>query len=406
MPMADPLEFAGCVYASPGDVDLRSRPDGTSYPFSLTKEQVLNMRFVDLPVCVEHATVNRKVGRVVDSAVDPRTGHAAVKFKFDDTAAGHAAARLVREGIARELSLHHQYFPDTERVKPVEVSVCFKGARKGSVIYKNKEFEELKMASSAAPPPQEMPAPPIAVAASDAQDPSPAEPAAPPADEPEASARTGNPLQDKIETIARNIPAEQQEDFFNFVGAIIQDANEQRAKNVQLRDVQKIMEENNKDVASQVVGVLADMFKAHVPELFAGYDELTTKKVTEELTNCPTFVQTFGRSIPVAASAIGHKITRSAGVAAAAEAAKNKACEQLNLYQNAGVVLPPGSPWAAPAREPVAVEASNAKRQRQEETPRTATPRWLADAIGNYPNEYTKHVMRKDDLPQNTYRGN
>ena len=141
----DEMEFTGCVYPRPGDTDIRVDADGREYPFSLTKAQVAEMDFVGLPIRLEHAersTVGA-VGRVVDVAQDPTTRRTAVKFRLDDTPAGNAAAAFIERDHTRDLSLQHLYHHEDASVTPVEISLCVKGARPGSHIYKGREFEDL-----------------------------------------------------------------------------------------------------------------------------------------------------------------------------------------------------------------------------------------------------------------------
>lgn len=126
-------EYTGCVYAAPraneADVEWRRDASGRPFPWDLTRAQMKEMRLEGLPVRLEHvekekSTYDNEVGRVVDVARDPRTGYTAVKWKFHKNAAGQAARALVDMGRVGELSLGHQYFPDTSSVEAREVGRC------------------------------------------------------------------------------------------------------------------------------------------------------------------------------------------------------------------------------------------------------------------------------------------
>lgn len=104
--------------------------------FVLTRQQfdTLRSRLVGLPIRVEHA--NTTVGRVVAaSLVGDREE---VEWELEDNAAGWAAAKLTDLNAIRELSLKHAVFADG-RLDPIEVSLCERGARPGTVIVKASE---------------------------------------------------------------------------------------------------------------------------------------------------------------------------------------------------------------------------------------------------------------------------
>ncbi|KAK3233634.1 hypothetical protein CYMTET_56086 [Cymbomonas tetramitiformis] len=100
------------------------------------------MQLVDLPVCVEHGGPAR--GRVVAQRTHPTTGHTVVDFKLDPGVAANALRRLAATGRLRDLSLCHHLIPKDEedadierwRKVPVEISLCMRGGRPGTHIYK------------------------------------------------------------------------------------------------------------------------------------------------------------------------------------------------------------------------------------------------------------------------------
>ena len=145
----DPNVFTGCVYNDP-----RERPEDVewvldpvtnerSHPWDLTKAQIRGMDLSNLPVMIEHMdspehkdVYGNEVGRTISSSIDPVTGKTDITYRLHDTHAGFAAKTLTKLGSIKELSLHHTYYPSTGQVTAIEVSLCAKGARSGTQIYK------------------------------------------------------------------------------------------------------------------------------------------------------------------------------------------------------------------------------------------------------------------------------
>ncbi len=147
-------EYTGCIYADPcasvDKVSWRRDASGRDFPWDLTKTQVASLDLKNLPIRLEHvekekSTYNNEarlrivrivvfhrtvhlrnafvqVGRIVDVARDSETQYTAIKFRFHNTPAGHAARALVDNGKVGELSLGHHYYPDTGRVEAREVN--------------------------------------------------------------------------------------------------------------------------------------------------------------------------------------------------------------------------------------------------------------------------------------------
>ena len=101
--------------------------------YQLTRAQFAALRplLVGLPIRVEHA--KNTVGRVV--AASAEGDREFVEWELDDNASGWTAAKLTDMDAVRELSLKHVMYADG-RLSPVEVSLCEKGARPGTVIVK------------------------------------------------------------------------------------------------------------------------------------------------------------------------------------------------------------------------------------------------------------------------------
>jgi len=114
--------------------DYGDPPRDSHYVLTRQQFDTLRARLVGLPIRVEHA--NTTVGRVVAaSIVDNREE---VEWELEDNAAGWAAAKLTDLNAIRELSLKHAVFADG-RLDPIEVSLCERGARPGTVIVKASE---------------------------------------------------------------------------------------------------------------------------------------------------------------------------------------------------------------------------------------------------------------------------
>jgi hypothetical protein len=148
------MEFAGCLYETPtpdgGEREwVVDSPTGEPYPFDLTVSEIKNMAIVGVPIKIEHTMkgfeAGDEVGRVVDTCVDPKTGYTACKFKLHDTGPGRVLRSLIDNKTVDSLSLGHLYHRDQRTVEAQEVSVCFKGARSGTRLYKQlAEFDVLK----------------------------------------------------------------------------------------------------------------------------------------------------------------------------------------------------------------------------------------------------------------------
>ena len=166
------MEFAGCLYEKPtavgGARDWRVDPNtGATYPFDLTVAELKNMKITGVPIKIEHTEkgfeTGDEVGRVTDACVNSKTGYTACKFALHDTLPGRTIRRLIENNSLDSLSLGHLYDRTDNSVEAQEVSVCFKGARCGTRVYKElSEYEEHKSIAMDSTPQ------PAAVAAEDA----------------------------------------------------------------------------------------------------------------------------------------------------------------------------------------------------------------------------------------------
>lgn len=128
--------FGGLIVVQPPE-HLSYDPALLRTPEVLTREQQLELtraqawrlvqKLVGKPMRSEHSRV--KVGEVVNAYIDDQ-GNACVRFELDDTEEGRRQARMIDAGYTRELSLAHYLGTD----EALEVSICFEGAREGTVI--------------------------------------------------------------------------------------------------------------------------------------------------------------------------------------------------------------------------------------------------------------------------------
>ncbi|KAK3255202.1 hypothetical protein CYMTET_35675 [Cymbomonas tetramitiformis] len=96
--------FTGCIYADPPQC-----ADGAKFT-DLTKDELRGMRFVGLPIKVEHEGPSR--GVVVDQHTDDSTGYTTVSFELDEGYTGEALTRMIKSGSLPDLSLCHNVFFD------------------------------------------------------------------------------------------------------------------------------------------------------------------------------------------------------------------------------------------------------------------------------------------------------
>jgi hypothetical protein len=168
------MEFAGCLYEAPtpdgGARDWRVDPTtGKRFPFDLTVSELRYMKIKGVPIRIEHAEAGFKdttVGKVVDVCVHPKTGYTACKFELHDTVAGRTIRRMITNGSIDSLSLGHMYHHGQKQAMDAkEVSICFKGARSGTRLYKKTQEYDTFKAKAEMDPSAQAPIVPPAVAA-------------------------------------------------------------------------------------------------------------------------------------------------------------------------------------------------------------------------------------------------
>jgi hypothetical protein len=139
--------FWGCIYDSP--VGRGAIPG----PRDLTIDEIKSMNLIGLPIRVEHQEGD--VGRVIDCRIDPLTGKTEVCFELSTSPSGIAARSMIQNESIRQLSLKHLVYPNRVMV-PEEVSLCIKGARPQTDVYKTKNYKGSGLTTSIEAQPYEV----------------------------------------------------------------------------------------------------------------------------------------------------------------------------------------------------------------------------------------------------------
>lgn len=134
--MAGPEEHQGILYAG-----LPPREGHwTDVTYDEMKNWVDRGEIVKLPLFIDHNTFTDPVGKVTRSWVDPRTRNAWIGFQLNqENPLGLAAERRLKTAVKPLcLSLsHHAMNPK----RPVEISLCEKGMRAGTMIVRASESD-------------------------------------------------------------------------------------------------------------------------------------------------------------------------------------------------------------------------------------------------------------------------
>jgi hypothetical protein len=365
--------------------------------FVLTRLQfdTLRSRLVGLPIRVEHA--NTTVGRVVAASLVGNREE--VEWELEDNAAGWAAAKLTDLNAIRELSLKHAVFADG-RLDPIEVSLCERGARPGTVIVKASEASAAEasaqyklhgaaiskeqsaaataMASPAdavavvppagTPAPaqqavQQQPAVEAAPVATNAvvEDAAPAPVAAEGAEQAAAGLKRKR-LDDPI-SFLRNISgkitdAEALQSIAELIGEAVEDKIATQHEVDQLRQAKALLEkaqdaskESAKTIVSDVVSVLSDLYSRFAPNVKLTEEQKSEfSSLMEQNPNALNYV----RPLVVAASAMAAVQATSTTVQVHSNAALDQAIAKIGALQNQlGTAKRMNAPVAATTAAPV-----------------------------------------------------
>ena len=241
------------------------------------------------------------MARVVDVARHPETGYTAVKFLFNDTPSGHAAKRLVDRSKITELSLGHKYYPDTGRAEPTEISLCFKGARTGTRIFKEGEFDRLKSMSTA-----DANVSNLATAGKAMEAPEPTKEVTEPLANESVNAKEkvvsdgGDSMENFLENISKNLPEKDRLKLWQTVGGMMETtekymdaAKKAEEKNKILEDAARAMSDNNNAVAANIVDVVYNLIEHYAGDTLPSVTEVSfdntqkfKKKSSPTLTFC------------------------------------------------------------------------------------------------------------------------
>jgi len=443
------MEFTGCVYETPcaSKTDVEWRVDaksGSRYPIDLTRAELAGMELVGLPVRVEHmdrpehkSVYNNEVGTVTGVSTDPATGKTDVTYVLHDNTAGLVAKTLTKNGTIKDLSLNHSYFPDTQAVVPVEISLCAQGARKGTHIYKQPPIIGIKasandtptansrapMASNEQTAVAAVTAPPQAMDAStsDQQPAAPehgGEPAAAAAPAPEVAAPknppTGATHIEFLETIGDKVgdPTLVKE-LYDRVGNLMkygaqknESARELQMKLDVLEDANNRIKENNSQTAEQMIAVMNDLYRQFSPANVMS--DNAAQEASKALVESPHLLKAL-QGVPVMASAITINASSKAQVD---KQMQNDALQRQLMESKAAVALyekqlgtmnSEVSLWA-PSEQPQQQQQPQQQPQQQQQQPvqvaasgatlhhkraRTSgsaglLPNWVREQCGNY----------------------
>ena len=434
-------EYTGCVYENPRETTATvnwhfDEKSGQKIPLDLTKSQLSGMKLLNLPVRIEHQNrvehkniYGNEVGRVTGVTTHPTTGKTDVTYLLHDNPAGFTAKTLIEQGTIRDLSLNHTYHPDSGRVEPVEISLCVKGARSGTHIYKRhpkagdksqnlpghqQTHTIMASGSSAAPalssgggseqapqiltggegkdlaPKKETGGGGVPAAASD-------------------QAATPAPRSDLefLEALSGTLgDSDVSKELFERFGKLmkgrldVNDTNKHLVTKLKaLEDSHKRITDNNEKTAEQMIAVMNDLFHRFAPQ--SVMSESTAKEVTKTLGQNPALLDAF-RGVPIMASAISFASNNNAAAATTTNADRSRLSKELDqskaavahyeaqLFAMGNASVNEAQLWEKPVSHPVQVAASadtwpgegvpSAKRQ-------GLVPSWLKDQCGRYEEE-------------------
>jgi hypothetical protein len=356
--------------------DYGDPPRDSHYVLTRQQFDTLRARLVGLPIRIEHA--NTTVGRVVAAGIVENREE--VEWELEDNAAGWAAAKLTDLNAIRELSLKHAVFADG-RLDPIEVSLCERGARPGTVIVKASEASAaeageqykahgtaINKEQSAATSAMASPADTVAVVPP-AGTPAPAQQAvqqqqaaveaapvttnavamdAAPTPAAAESAEQGNAgikrkrLDDPMEFLksisGKITDAEALQSIAELIGEAVEDKIANQHEVEQLRQAKALLEkaqdaskESAKTIVSDVVSVLSDLYSRFAPNVKLTEEQKSEfSSLMEQNPNALNYV----RPLVVAASAMAAVQATTTTVQVHSNAALDQAIAKIGALQN------------------------------------------------------------------------
>ena len=128
------VQYAGCIYDSPPQ---KYGPQGAE---DLSSYALENMKCVGLPVYDSHDPT-RQIGSITDEW-QSSNGSKHVAFAIDNTPENFPQIEGLSNGFFSELSLSHKL--GSPHPIPLEVSICHRGQRKGTLINRGETVSEYK----------------------------------------------------------------------------------------------------------------------------------------------------------------------------------------------------------------------------------------------------------------------
>ena len=116
--------YAGCIYEAPPP------RYGAQGPEDLSEHALRGMNCIGIPVCDSHDS-SSPIGRVMDEWSSP-DGSKHVAFRLPKTQKTFPQREGIRSGFYGHLSLSHKL--GNPYPTPLEVSICHKGRRRGTLI--------------------------------------------------------------------------------------------------------------------------------------------------------------------------------------------------------------------------------------------------------------------------------
>lgn len=127
-------EYAGCVYSDP---PARYGRQGAE---DLSAHALSGMDCVGIPICDSH-DASAPIGEVTDQW-QSENGSKYVAFRIPKTSKTFPQREGIKSGFFGHLSLSHKI--GSPHPKPLEVSICHKGRRKGTLINIDESIEDYK----------------------------------------------------------------------------------------------------------------------------------------------------------------------------------------------------------------------------------------------------------------------
>ena len=146
-----PKSYSGCICRKPlFEHTYKNEPLNVEQHYELTYNEILQMmpNMNNLDIRVEHG--NNIIGKIKKTYINDK-GEWYAEFELDDSFLGKWTSKFIDSQLIDNLSLQHQKIENQEKslieLKPIELSICWFGARPGTFIETNltncKSFETI-----------------------------------------------------------------------------------------------------------------------------------------------------------------------------------------------------------------------------------------------------------------------